>query len=459
MNSNRSLIEGSIFKNLLSFALPFLFSNMIQCLYGAVDMAIVGWGSDSAGISAVSIGAQIIQIVFCLVVGLNMGGTILIAQYLGAKKERDIVETIGTMLSLFAIASVILTVVMFFVTTPILNLMQTPKEAFDQAKAYVLISSGGIVFIFGYNAVSAILRGFGDSTRPLVFISIACVTNIILDLLFVCVFHMGAAGAAIATVIAQALSMVLAFLYLNRKKFIFQFKLANFRIHRDKVIALFKVGLPVSLQETCVSFSFLFITSIINSMGVVASAAVGIAGKFENFAMLPSSAFSGAISAIAAQNIGANQPERAKKSLYWSVGIAVCFSLLFFAWAQIMPSTILSIFKADSAVTLAGAEYLRSFSFDFILVAFGFSLNGFFNGCGKTTFSMINGVFASVLIRIPLAYVLSVTQPTNLFGIGFAAPAATLASNIVGIIYFIMGRWKVSKIVSQPASQLQEPGM
>ena len=121
MNSNRSLIEGSIFKNLLSFALPFLFSNMIQCLYGAVDMAIVGWGSDSAGISAVSIGAQIIQIVFCLVVGLNMGGTILIAQYLGAKKERDIVETIGTMLSLFAIASVILTVVMFFVTTPILN--------------------------------------------------------------------------------------------------------------------------------------------------------------------------------------------------------------------------------------------------------------------------------------------------------------------------------------------------
>ena len=195
--------------------------------------------------------------------------------------------------------------------------------------------------------------------------------------------------------------MILAIVYLNRRSFIFEFKRDNFRIYRDKAARLLKVGIPVSLQETLLQISFLFITAIINTMGVVVAAAVGIAGKFDAFAMLPASAFSGAIAAIAAQNIGAGQPDRAKKSLFAS-----------------------------------------TFSIDFMLVAFGFCFLGFFNGCGRTTFSMVNGVAASLFVRLPLAWILSVTLSGSLTAIGLAAPAATLVSVVAEIVYLKLGRWK-----------------
>ncbi|MEG0378045.1 MAG: MATE family efflux transporter, partial [Eubacterium sp.] len=210
----------------------------------------------------------------------------------------------------------------------------------------------------------------------------------------------------------------------------------------DKVRRLFKVGIPISLQETLLQVSFLFITAIVNSMGVVAAAAVGIAGKFDAFAMLPAMAFSGAIAAIAAQNIGAGQPERAKKSLYASIVMSLLCSFVFFFWAQLFPESIMQIFKADPSVIAAATDYLRTFSFDFILVAFGFCFLGFFNGCGRTTFSMINGVAASLLVRLPLAWILSLWVTDSLLGIGAAAPIATLVSIVAEIIYLKMGRWR-----------------
>ncbi|MFR1708626.1 MAG: MATE family efflux transporter [Clostridium sp.] len=450
MKDNRNnLTEGNIYRTLILFAIPFIMANFIQALYGAIDMAVVGWFSNAAGISAVSIGTQIMQIVNSLISGLAIGGTILIGQYWGGRKEKDTVETISTMLTLFCIFAVIFTLIMFLVATPILRVLKTPSEAFLSAKQYVLICSCGIVFIFGYNSLSSMLRGLGDSKSPLIFISIACITNIVLDLIFVGVFKLGASGAALATIIAQGVSMGSAIIYLTRREFIFKFKLSNFKIYKNKAYQIFKLGLPVSLQETLLNVSFLFIAAIVNNLGVITSAAVGIAGKFEAFAMLPASAFSGAISSIAAQNIGANKPERAKKSLNISVGLAFICSLVFFAWAQIFPTSIMTIFKADKEVALAGAQYLKSFSFDFMLVAFGFSINGFLNGCGCTTFAMINGIAASMLIRVPLAYVLSKVIPESLIGIGAAAPIATFISVIISIVYIKRGSWKSQCIVEE----------
>lgn len=442
MATSATLTQGNIYKTLITFAVPYLIANLIQALYGAVDMVVVGWFSDASGISAVSIGSQVMQIVTSLVSGLTLGGTILIGQYLGAEKEEDTVETIGTTLTLFAAAAIVFTVVMLCTVTPILQVLKTPAQAFEQAYQYVWIASCGIFFIFGYNAISAILRGMGDSKRPLVFIAVACVANIGLDLLFVGVFHMGAAGAALATILSQGISMVTAVVSLSRRNFLFSFHLTNFRIRKDKALRLLKIGLPVSLQETMVNLSFLFISAIINAMGVVASAAVGICGKFDAFAMLPASAFSAAISAIAAQNIGAGQPHRAKKSLYASILSAFICSLFFFVWAQIAPLTIPALFKGDSAVCAAGAEYLRSFSFDFIFVSFGFCLNGFFNGCGRTTFAMLNGIASTVFLRVPLAYVLSRMFPSSLVGIGAAAPIATVVSIVVAWFYLRTNRWQ-----------------
>lgn len=441
-NSTTNLAQGNVYKMLISFGLPFLIANFIQALYGAVDLAMVGWFSGQATVAAVSIGTQVTQMLNSIISGLTMGGTILIAQYIGAKRTEDTRQTITTMLTMFAVSAFVFMAVMFVATPAILRLINTPAEAMHAAKQYVYTCSGGIFFIFGYNAISAVSRGMGDSRRPVIFIGIACVANILLDLLLVGGFGMGASGAAIATVLSQGVSLLLSIRLLKSRDFIFDFKLKSFRIHRDKALKIFKLGLPVSLQETILSVSFLFISAIVNSLGVVAAAATGICGKFESFAMLPASAFSGALAAIAGQNIGAGKPERAKKALFAAIILALCCSMFFFAAAQLFPESVMQLFKADQAVSAAGVEYMRTFSFDFILVCFGFCLNGFLNGCGRTIFVMINGGIASIFIRLPLAYILSTTFHGSLFVIGIAAPAATLISVTVALLYMRRGSWK-----------------
>ena len=424
-----------IYKALLAFGLPYLIANFIQALYGAVDLAVVGWFNNA--VAGVSVGTQVTQMLNSLISGLTLGGTILIAQYVGARRQEDTRQTIGTMLSLFALAAVGFMLAMFALTPAILQLVNTPAESMEQAKQYVYICSGGILFIFGYNAISAILRGLGDSKRPVLFIGIACVTNIVLDVLLVGGLGWGAAGAAVATVFSQGVSLVLAVILLSQE---------SIRIHGDKVRSILRLGLPVSLQETILSFSFLAITAIVNSMGYIAAAATGICGKFDSFAMLPASAFSGALSAFTGQNMGAGRPDRAIKALRTAIVLALLCSLFFFAWAQLWPASILHIFKASDEVTLAGTQYIRTFSFDFMLVAFGFCFNGFFNGCGRTLFVMVVGSAASVGIRLPLAWFLSRAVPGNLTVIGMAAPVATLVSVVISLLYLRRGKWRELKL-------------
>lgn len=407
MAGTGTLAQGSVGKTLMRFAWPFLVSNFLQALYGSVDLAVVGWFGDASGISAVSIGGNVLFLVNSLIVGLTMGGTVLLAQYLGAGREEDARQTIGTMFTMFGFVGAGIMALMYAFAPFLLRLLNTPAQAMAQAIQYVRICALGIVFIFAYNAISAILRGMGDSKSPMRFIAVACCANILLDFTFVGGLGWGAAGAAAATVVSQGLSALLAVRDLRHRDFLFDFKASSFRIQRAKALTILRLGLPISLQECMVSVSFLVITAIVNDMGLVASAAVGIAGKFENFAMLPASALSGAISAIAAQNIGAHQPERARKSLWMAIGFAFGCSLFFFGWAQLAPLSILSLFGAGQEVALAGAQYLSSFSFDFMLVAFAFTLGGFFSGCGRTTFTMLNGVISSLLIRVPVAFVMS----------------------------------------------------
>ncbi|HEX3027379.1 MAG TPA: MATE family efflux transporter [Clostridia bacterium] len=448
-NIEVNLTEGSVTKKLAVFAAPFFAANFLQAMYGAIDTAIVGWFSNAGGIAAISIGSQVMQIMISLVTGITLGGTILIAQYLGAMQKQDLKELLGTMLTIFFILAVVLTALMGAFTIPILNCLNTPPEAYAQAKAFVYISSAGTVFIVGYNAISAIMRGFGNSKQPLIFIAIACVTNILLDFLFVGFFRLGPAGAAISTVTAQAASMVLSILYLKKNDFIFDFKLKSFRIQKDKAAALLKLGIPVCAQETMINFSFLFITAIVNSFGVVASAAVGISDKFITFAMLPASALSGAIASMTAQNMGAGYHDRARKTMRVGILFSVAFALVFFLWVQIIPETVLHLFRADAAVIADGVVYLRAFSYDFIMVSFVFCMDGFVNGCGHTTFSLINGLVSSFFVRVPLAFLLSKVLRDGLFGVGVAAPAASVISIIIALIYIRSGHWQKSKIIAK----------
>lgn len=452
-SSINRLTEGGITSTLIRFAIPYLAANFLQALYGAADLLIVGWFCDSAAVSAVSTGTQITQIILSLVSGLTMGGTILIAQYVGAHRDGEAVDTISTMLTLFGVISLVMTVAMLLLASPLLSLMQTPEKAFGYALDYVLIASAGTVFVIGYNAVSAMLRGLGDSKHPLYFVAIACVCNIVLDLVAVGVWKMGPGGAALATIFSQGLSLVIAVIYLIRHDFIFDFKPKSFHIHKERALHLIKLGIPVSLQDTTVHISFMFIAAIVNTMGVTASAAVGICGKFDAFAMLPPMAFSGAISALAAQNIGAGQPERAQKTLRRSILLSFICSVVFFAWAQIAPETIMTLFQFDPEVTAAGAEYLRTFSFDFLLVAFVFCFNGFFNGCGCTRYTMINGIVSTLVIRVPLAFLFSVWMPNSLYGIGLAAPIASVIGLILHLIMIRTPVWRRGGVIAGAYSE------
>jgi len=450
----RDFTRGPIARGMVAFSMPFLLSNVLQALYGAVDMLVVGRYSAATPelcapiLSGVNIGSQITHMVAMMVSGLTVSGTVLVGQYVGAKKQKDASETVGTMFTMLGIAGAVLTVLMILLADPLLRLLNTPEDAYEHAKTYLIICTCGTLFIFGYNAISSIQRGLGDSVRPLIFVGVACVVNIFLDLWLVKGKNMGAAGAAWATVIAQGISLILAALYLSRNKFIFDFRMQSFRIHRDKMNLMIKLGIPSSVQSIIVNVSFLVMTAVVNGMGSLgydaakASGAVGVVGKFNSFAILPAVAMSSSVSAFAAQNIGAGKHERAKKSLYVGTVIALSISAALFALVQIAPETIVSIFNEDPQVCAYGVEYIKTFSFDFLFVAVLFCCNGLIMGAGHTKFTLLTGSLSSLLLRIPVAVLFGKVLSWGLSGVGLACPAASLISLGLGIWFVATGRWE-----------------
>jgi len=435
---------GNIRSALIRFCIPFLISNLLQALYGVADMWFVSRFNDAASMSGVNIGSQITHILTMAVSGLTVGGTILVAQFFGARKEKDVSETIGTMYTLLFGCAVVFSVLSIVFADTILGWLQTPAEAMDEARRYLQICMGGIIFVFGYNAVSAVQRGMGDSKRPLLFVAIACAINIFVDWLFVGTLDMGAAGAAWATVLSQGASFLFSAVYLSRSGSVFDFKPRSFAVKKDKVALLLKLGIPSSVQSIVVNLSFLLMTMLVNGFGVDASAAVGVAGKFNSFAILPAVAMSSSVSAIAAQNIVAGYHDRARKSMTDGIMIAMVFGILVFAVSQLFPAGILRLFTDEEAVIDYGVNYLRAFAFDYLLVPLQFCFTGLINAAGHTTYSFVVSLVSSVAVRIPLAWFLS-RGALGLAGVGIAAPGATLCGIIIAFVFIAAGKWKVNK--------------
>ena len=444
----RDFTRGPIARGMVAFSMPFLLSNILQALYGAVDMWVVGNFSHpdeamrTAILSGVNIGSQITHMVAMMVSGLTVSGTVMVGQYIGARKKQDASETVGTMFTLMALVGAVLMTVMLIFSGPLLHLLDTPPEAFEHAQKYLNICLAGTLFIFGYNAISSIQRGLGDSIRPLIFVGVACLVNVVLDLWLVKGLGMGASGAALATVIAQAISLLLAAWYLARSRFIFDFKLRSFRLHKEKVKMIVKLGIPSSVQSIIVNISFLVMTALVNGIGgAVASAAVGVAGKFNSFAILPAVAMSSSVSAFAAQNIGAGLYDRAKKSLGVGILIAMSISVLVFLSVQLFPAQIIAFFIQHDETIKSGVEYMRTFSFDYLLVPIQFCLNGLIMGAGHTRFTLLSSALSSLLLRIPVAIALGSLLGWGLTGVGLAGPAATLAGVALGLWFVFSGRW------------------
>ena len=438
MNKEKSdFTQGSILKKLIPFMIPILGALVLQAAYGAVDLLVVGRFGSTAGLSAVSTGSQILNLVTFVITQLAMGITVLIARYIGEKSTGQIGQLLGGAVTVFAIVSAVLFVVMVFFAKPLAVLMQAPQEAISLTTVYVRICGGGIFFIVAYNVLAAIFRGLGDSRSPLIFVAVACVVNIIGDLILVAGFHLDAAGAAIATVAAQAVSVVLAIVLLKKKDLKLGIQKKDFRIN-GQCKRFLKVGLPLALQEFLTQMSFLALCAFVNKLGLEASSGYGVACKIVNFAMLVPSSLMQSMASFVSQNVGAGKPDRAKKSMFTGMGLGVIVGVVVFICVWCFGDVLTSVFTTDTAVIQKGTEYLRGFAPETIVTAVLFSMVGFFNGYEKTVWVMIQGLVQTLLVRLPLAYVMSIQPHASLTKIGLAAPVATCFGIVLNVIFYLI---------------------
>ena len=432
-----NLTEGNILKTLLLFAVPFLIANILQSLYGAVDLFVVGRYCSAESVAAVSTGTQVTQIITSLVTGLTLGSTILIGQAMGSGNREKAKKIIGTTLTVFAMVAILLTVIMLVFERWLLTILKAPEESFELTMQYVAICMLGNIFICGYNAISAILRGYGDSKRPMVFVGVACVINIILDFVFVKYCGLDVSGTALATVISQGASMIIAIIYLKKKQFIFDFRLRSFRPVGSIAGELARVGIPISFQELMVRISFLYLMTVMNNCGVYAAAVVGISSKYDVFAMLSATSMAGALAAITAQNMGAGKWDRARRSLWYGLGIALFISCLFFIWAQINPQSMIRVFAGDENIIAAGVPFFKSCSYDYFMVTIVFCLNGYLNGREKTVWTMISCSAGALLLRIPMVYLFGRYFGDDLGMLGRIAPIVSGIMACYTLVYVL----------------------
>ena len=442
MNSSKSdFTQGSILGKLLPFMLPILGALVLQAAYGAVDLLVVGRFGTTSGLSAVSTGSQVLNLVTFVITQFAMGITVLIARYIGEKKPQYIGALIGGATIIFAIVSAVLFVIMIGFSQPIAVLMQAPEEAVELTSTYVRICGGGIFFIVAYNLLAAIFRGLGDSKSPLLFVAVACVVNIAGDLILVAGLHLDAAGAAIATVAAQAVSVVFALFLLVKRELPFEISKHDFKINMHCVRAL-KIGLPLALQEFLTQISFLALCAFVNRLGLEASSGYGVACKIVNFAMLIPSSLMQSMASFVSQNVGAGNEKRAKKAMFTGMGVGLVIGCIVFTLVWFKGNLLTGIFTTDAAVVQNGYDYLKGFALETIVTAILFSIIGYFNGHDKTVWVMVQGLVQTLLVRLPLAYYMSIQPDASLTKIGFAAPAATIFGIVLNVIYYLYANRK-----------------
>ena len=439
---------------LMRFALPVMFAMFLQAMYGAVDLFVVGKFATPEDVSAVSTGSMIMMTLANIMTSMAMGTTIYFGQQIGMGKTKKGGEIIGASIALFVTLGLVMSILIPIFSTGIANIMQAPADAFDKTVAYCRICGGGMIAIVAYNLIGAIFRGMGDSKTPLMAVGIACVANIVGDLVLIAGFGLGASGAAIATVGAQVISVICSVLIVSRRKLGFEFHRRMIRFNKEIIGHVLRLGIPIALQDFLVGISFLVIQAIVNTLGVTASAGVGVAEKVCGFIMLVPAAFMQSISAFVAQNMGAGKMDRAYKALRGAIMVSFVFGISMFAVGFFKGSILTGLFAKDQSVILAGAEYLKSYAIDCLFTCFLFCFIGFYNGCGNTSFVMAQGIIGAFAVRIPVCFLMSKWEPVTLFHIGLATPCSTVAQILLcfGFLFLLSRKRK-----SQGRFQGNEP--
>lgn len=437
MDRMKNFTNGGVLSSLIKFAIPVLAAMFLQSLYGAVDLLVVGQFAETVDVSGVATGSLLMQTVTMIITGLSMGVTVYVGQKIGEKNEEEAGKAIGSGIVLFILIGAFLSVLLVVFTKQLASLLHAPVEAYVQTCEYILVCGSGTIFIGLYNLLGAIFRGIGDSKTPLFTVFVACVINIVCDLLFVAVMDLGAMGAALATIIAQAVSVIVSILIIVKKPLPFTFKKEYICFNKRLIWRELRLGTPIALQEFLVGVSFMVIQTVVNSINVTASAGVGVAEKVCAFIMLVPSAFSQAMSAFVAQNIGAGYKDRALKALKCGIITSFCVAMVIGSFTFFRGNLLASIFTKDLEVIEQAFQYLKAYAVDTFLTAILFCFIGYYNGCGKTLFVMIQGIAGAFCVRIPVTFLMSNLPDTTLFHIGLATPASSVVQIVMCVIFMM----------------------
>lgn len=447
----KDLTEGHVGRELLKFSFPFMLSTALQTVYNMVDMVVVGQYMGPSGLTAVSVGGQLTWLLSCFALGYSSGAQIFISQLVGAKDTKGLNRTIGTSFTAMGIFAIILTILGIVFHKPLLVLLNTPEEAMKQACDYVVYCSAGMLFVYGYNIVSAILRGMGDSTRPFIFIAISAVLNIILDIIFVGPMGMGAGGAALATSISQAVSCIVAliYLYLHKEAFGFDFKLRSFALDRRTFLALSKLGLPLTVQNTAINISMLYVSAGINSYGLVYSSIYGIGSKLQSLIFIITNSITVAASTMFGQNLGASKFDRVKQIFWYSNIFCLVFYIVVAALYLGFPEAIFRIFTKEADVLALAPKYMITL----VVMFLGFtSLTpglALINGIGHGSLSLITALLDGVIVRIGLCILFAGPLDMGVWGYFWGNALAGFSTTIIGDFYYFTGAWKRRKLMTE----------
>lgn len=434
----KNLTTGSVLRNVLYFSLPYLLSYFLQTLYGMADLFIIGQFEGAASTTAVSVGSQVMHMITVMIVGLAMGSTVSIGRSIGAGEHKRATAVIGNTVTLFMALSVVLMAILLVFVRPIVSIMSTPAEAVSGTTAYLTICFIGIPCITAYNIISSIFRGLGDSKSPMYFIAVACVANIILDFLFIGLMDMGPAGAALGTTLSQAISVVVSLFMILRQQTGIQLRRSDLKLKRPVMRQILKIGLPVALQDGFVQISFIVITIIANQRGLNDAAAVGIVEKVISFLFLVPSSMLSTVSALGAQNIGAGKHDRATLTLRYAILITAGFGLFISIVMQGIAEPVVGLFTADTAVILAGGQYIRGYIWDCLFAGIHFSFSGYFCAYGRSEISFLHNICSILLVRIPGVYLMSTMFPNTLFPMGLATVGGSLLSITICVVAFVV---------------------
>lgn len=439
--SDSTFLNGPILPALLRFSVPVLCALLLQALYGAVDLWAVGTFCGEADVSAVATGSQTMLIVTGIVTGLSMRTTVMLGRKIGSRDDKGAADTIGTSICVFVLLGMILSVVVTAAAPKIAVIMNTPAEAFEKTVHYIMICGAGSLFIVLYNLISSIFRGMGNAKAPLLFVTVACVMNIMGDIVLIKVFDMGAAGVAIATIAAQVVSVILSLALIKRKGFPFSFGKENIRLDRDTAVSIIKLGSPIALQDMCNEISYLVLIGFVNTLGVTASAGVGIAEKLVMFILLIPMSYMQSISAFVAQNIGAGQGKRAKKAMWTGMFTAAILGGAMSYLSFFHGNLLSQIFINELPVIHASAEFLKATAVECFILSIAYCFTGYYNGLGKTAFVMAQGLCAIFIVKIPFAWSATYRFEPRLFQIGMSTAYAAVFTLMVCAFYYIcMGR-------------------